>query len=132
MSPDRSVPGTAEHWLARANSDLALARVPLPPGAFYEDLCFHAQQAAEKAIKAVYARHGWVFRNTHDLGELLNGLVTLGLEIPHDVREAESLTVFASESRYPSLSEPVNAQEYDRAPRLAQVVVQWAKSQIDV
>jgi len=26
-----------------------LARVPLPEGAFYDDLCFHAQQAAEKA-----------------------------------------------------------------------------------
>ncbi len=54
MPQDRPVPGSAEDWLARAEGDLALARVPLPEGAFYEDLCFHAQQAAEKALKAVY------------------------------------------------------------------------------
>lgn len=54
MPEDRPVPGTAQDWMARAKSDLALARVPLPQGAFYEDLCYHAQQAAEKALKAVY------------------------------------------------------------------------------
>jgi HEPN domain-containing protein len=52
MPQDRRMPGSAEDWLARAEGDLALARAPLPQGAFYEDLCFHAQQAAEKAIKA--------------------------------------------------------------------------------
>jgi HEPN domain-containing protein len=54
MPEDRPVPGTAQDWMARAKSDLALAQVPLPKGAFYEDLCYHAQQAAEKALKAVY------------------------------------------------------------------------------
>jgi HEPN domain-containing protein len=41
---------------------LALAAVSVPPGAVYEDLCFHAQQAAEKALKAVYVQRGWRFR----------------------------------------------------------------------
>jgi HEPN domain-containing protein len=54
----RPVPGTPEGWLARAAGDRALAKVSLPAGGYYEDLCFHAQQAAEKAIKAVYVRHG--------------------------------------------------------------------------
>ncbi len=67
MPQDRPVPGSAEDWLARAEGDLALARTPLPEGAFYEDLCFHAQQAAEKAIKAVYQHYGKRFRYTHDL-----------------------------------------------------------------
>jgi hypothetical protein len=42
MPQDRPLPGSAEDWLARAEGDLALARAPLPEGAFYEDLCFHA------------------------------------------------------------------------------------------
>ncbi|PJB41305.1 MAG: hypothetical protein CO105_14025 [Comamonadaceae bacterium CG_4_9_14_3_um_filter_60_33] len=29
--------------------------------------CFHAQQAAEKALKAVMCLHGLEFRRTHDL-----------------------------------------------------------------
>ena len=28
---------------------------------YYEDLCFHAQQAAEKAIKAIYVRYPRLF-----------------------------------------------------------------------
>jgi HEPN domain-containing protein len=35
-------------WLRYALADLAMAESPLPKGAMYEILCFHAQQAAEK------------------------------------------------------------------------------------
>ena len=59
--------GSSADWLSRAKSDLAIARAPLPDGAFYEDLCFQAKQAVEKALKAVYQYHGWTFRYTHDL-----------------------------------------------------------------
>ena len=51
MPPDKHVPGSANEWLTRAKGDLALARVPLPEKAFYEDLCYHAQQAAEKSFE---------------------------------------------------------------------------------
>ena len=70
MSQDRPLPGSAEDWLTRAEGDLVLARAPLPEGAFYEDLCFHAQQAAEKSLKAVYQHFGKRFRYTHELNEL--------------------------------------------------------------
>ena len=40
MLEDRPVPGSAADWLSRARGDLAIARTPLPEGAFYEDLCF--------------------------------------------------------------------------------------------
>ena len=66
MLLDRPTPGTPKDWLARAQGDLALAQISLPEGAYYEDLCFHAQQAAEKAIKAVY-RH-----NNSGRGQVLN------------------------------------------------------------
>ena len=62
MPPERQAPGSTEDWIQRARSSLALAKVPLPEGALYEDLCFHAQQAAEKAIKAVYRRYDREFR----------------------------------------------------------------------
>jgi HEPN domain-containing protein len=101
MPQDRPLPGTPQDWLTRAKSDLALARVPLPQGAFYEDLCFHAQQAAEKALKAVYQFYGWTFRYTHDLAELVADLRRKGLAIPPQVDEATVLTSFAWETRYP-------------------------------
>lgn len=127
MPGDRPAPGTAQDWLARAKSDLALARAPLPEGAFYEDLCYHAQQAAEKALKAIYQHYGWVFRYVHDLKELSNGLRQNGLEIPPEVEEAVVLSSFAWEARYPGLNEPVTEAEYREALRQAETVVAWAE-----
>jgi HEPN domain-containing protein len=75
----RPIPGSPQEWPARARGGLALARAPLPEGGFYEDLCFHAQQAAEKALKALYLSRGWAFRYVHDLEELITGLRQHGL-----------------------------------------------------
>jgi len=52
--PRKPPTGSSDDWLRRAKSDLAIAKAPLPDGALYEDMCFHAQQAVEKALKAVY------------------------------------------------------------------------------
>ncbi|MBF0098159.1 MAG: HEPN domain-containing protein [Magnetococcales bacterium] len=62
MPPDKPIPGTPLEWLQRARGDLALARVVLPEGGFYADLCFHAQQAAEKAVKAIFRFRNKGFR----------------------------------------------------------------------
>jgi HEPN domain-containing protein len=132
MPQDRPVPGTPQDWLARAKSDLALARLPLPQGAFYEDLCFHAQQAAEKALKAVYQYHGWTFRYTHDLAERVADLKRNGLDVPAEVDEATVLTSFAWEARYPGLGEPVSEQEYGEAIRHAERVVAWGEREVSM
>lgn len=105
---------------------MALARTPLPVGAFYEDLCFHAQQAAEKALKAVYLQHGLSFRYSRDLEESVSGLEANGIEVPPQVVDARVLTNFAWEARYPSLTEPVTEDEYLEAIRHAGNVVDWA------
>ena len=53
MPPDSDGPGGGEDWLRHARSDLALASAVGPVGDILaETLCFHAQQAAEKALKA--------------------------------------------------------------------------------
>ncbi|MGB7787203.1 MAG: HEPN domain-containing protein [Methanoregula sp.] len=53
MSGRRRSPDNPAEWLARAKSSLALASAKTP-GVLYEDLCFQIQQAAEKALKAVF------------------------------------------------------------------------------
>ena len=130
MPQDKHVPGSSEDWLARAAGDLALARVPLPDEGYYEDLCFHAQHAAEKAIKAVYKKHDLTFRYTHDLGELLADLMDKGITIPLEVEAAQILTAYAWEARYPGLAEPVTDEEYREAIQQADDVVRWAKNLI--
>ena len=130
MPQDERRPGSPTDWLARAEGDLSLARAPLPKGAFYEDLCFHAQQAAEKALKAVYRKRGLVFRYTHDLDELVAGLRQVGIDVPLSVEESVVLTGYAWEARYPGLAEPVTTEEYQEAVRLAEGVVAWAQREM--
>jgi HEPN domain-containing protein len=49
------------------------------PDAYLEDLCFDAQQAAEKPIKALFVRRGEKFPYTHDLKDLLKILERNGV-----------------------------------------------------
>lgn len=112
MPPPDPPAGTAQAWLSRAKGKLELARQPLPQGAYLEDLCFLAQQAAELAIKAVYLQNGWRFPYIHDLGQLLDGLTTQGLIISSEVEAADQLSLYAAQTRYPGLGTPVNKAEY--------------------
>ena len=56
MPPETPDAGTPSRWMDKARADLALARIPLPDGVEYEQLCFHAQQAAEKSLQAVLTK----------------------------------------------------------------------------
>lgn len=70
-------------WLGRARSSLTLAEKGQSiAGVSLEDLCFHAQQAAEKAFKAVCVQHGIAFPKTHSLVRLTDLLEENGVSIP--------------------------------------------------
>ncbi|MCI0547163.1 MAG: HEPN domain-containing protein [Candidatus Rokubacteria bacterium] len=68
----------------------------------YDVVGFHAQQAAEKALKALLVRHAVRFDRTHDLGALLLQAESVAPGIAHTLRQAEELTVHAVSSRYPA------------------------------
>lgn len=97
----------------------------------YEDSCFAAQQAAEKAIKAVLVRRRVSFPKTHDIAALLTFVERSGLKVPADVLEAHVLTEYAVETRYPGVSEEVSEEEYRQASACAEIVVEWARSVVD-
>ena len=59
-------------WFAQAQRDLETARWQLQ-GGFYEWVCFTCQQAAEKAVKALYQRSNALAWG-HALSRLLNDL----------------------------------------------------------
>ena len=126
MPAKRPEPGSAAEWLARAGGDLVLARQPLPDGAFYEDLCFHAQQAAEKALKALLIHLKKPFPKTHGLAALMD-LLPGDLPLPPVIRQAAALTHFATTARY-SFDEPaVTKKEHREAVEMADTVVKWAE-----
>ena len=127
---NRSIPGTPEEWLARAKSNLALAQQPKPEEAFWEDLCYNAQQAAEKALKAVLQHNGIIFRYVHDLDELITALENSQVSVPDAIKGAVDLTQYAVETRYPGFYETITEEEYQQAIELATRVVDWAEETI--
>jgi HEPN domain-containing protein len=119
----------AREWISRARSDLTLARAK-PEGVYLEDLCFHAQQSAEKAIKALLIWHGIKFPYVHDLAALLTLLEKATSDLPDSIRQAERLTQFAVEMRYPGAAPPVREREYEQALKLADEVLNWAEKML--
>lgn len=129
MPPERLPPDDPREWLNRARSNLVRARVTLR-GVYLEDLCFDAQQAAEKAIKAVLIRRNIDFPLTHDLARLLNTLELGGVAIPPAIADAFILTRFAATMRYPGIVGPVTAEEHREAVAIAEAVVAWAEERV--
>jgi HEPN domain-containing protein len=90
-------------WLDRAEDDLLAADAILAsPMRSFETVSFHAQQAAEKALKALLIRHQIPFRKVHDLGELLHMLEPAAPGMVRALGDAETLTTHAVDSRYPT------------------------------
>lgn len=109
MTQARFPPDDPREWLNRARANLVRAGMRAP-GVYLEDLCFDAQQAAEKAIKAVLIRRGVEFPHTHDLGRLLALVRDEGESIPDAVEEARELTAYAWLTRYPAEPEPTTCK----------------------
>ena len=127
MSRENSDLSDPKAWIRYAKSDLALAKVTQTPDMLSDSLCFHAQQAAEKALKAVLIINGISFPKTHNIRTLLD-LLPKKIVLPLDVDDATSLTDYAVSGRYPNEVEDIEKAEYQEAVRLAQAVVQWAES----
>jgi HEPN domain-containing protein len=60
----------ADRWLAFAYEDLRVAEIALEEG-IYNQVCFHAQQCVEKALKSALAREGRVPPRVHSITDLL-------------------------------------------------------------
>ena len=123
MRPDA---GTPADWLRHARSDLALAQPTPDPQVLRENLCFHAQQAAEKSLKAVLVARGLAVPRTHSLGSLMD-LLPPDIAVPQDVALSAGLTDHAVTSRYPGDYEEITDEEYREALRLAAAVLAWSE-----
>ncbi|NJC95343.1 MAG: DNA-binding protein [Anaerolineales bacterium] len=122
-------PTSPRAWLLRAKANLTLAeKGGRLKGVLFEDLCFNAQQAAEKSIKAICLAQGLDFPKTHSLVHLMDILESSGLSIPENVRDADILTQYAVQSLYPSIVEEITREEYREALKLAAKVVFWAET----
>lgn len=110
----------AERWLHFAREDLEIAELAMS-ASIYNQVCFHAQQCAEKAIKGLLILQGTVPPRTHQLSDLLELLDTDPFGRPH--LEIQFLDRFYIPTRYPDALPDLVAEglsnEEDAAEALA-------------
>ncbi|MEE9296152.1 MAG: HEPN domain-containing protein [Phycisphaerae bacterium] len=96
----------AAEWVAKAEGDFAIlereCRARKDPN--YDGACFHAQQCAEKYIKARLCQAGLSFRKIHDLVAWLEQILSVepGWETLRE--DLAFLSDFAVTFRYPGES----------------------------
>ena len=118
-------------WLRRAESNLAQARVGHgKDDILLVDLCFQAQQAAEKALKALCICQGIDFPRTHSIGQLLTLLAAKGCEPPPELNDVDALSEYAVTTRYPGDWDPVDEDEFAEALAMAEKVVVWVRNRV--
>jgi HEPN domain-containing protein len=130
-SPTNPAPGTPEDWLRHAKSELAVARdIESNPDVLPNQTAFHAQQAAEKAIKAVLIHEGIAFPRSHDLTGLVQRWTASGRVWPPDLINVKTLNPYAVEARYPGYIHQISHSEVRTAIEMADKVVAWAESTV--
>ncbi len=92
-----------KNWILKAHNDFKTGKDEIATEEPATDtVCFHMQQCVEKYLKGYLVFHKVDFRKTHDIAELI--------ELCKNVRddfeelyafEADSLTLYAAEIRYP-------------------------------
>jgi HEPN domain-containing protein len=101
-TPEQAKWDFVQQWLNKAHQDLRAAQVILA-GDFedYGNVGFHAQQAAEKFIKALLVRHQIEFPKSHDIAVLRKLVARVDQDLADRLAAADVLTPYGVEFRYP-------------------------------
>ena len=103
-------------WIKKAESDLKTAEhtLTLKESCPFDTVCFHAQQCAEKYLKALLVSRSLDFPKTHDL-RLLMQKIPADINLKLHIEEVVSLNRYTIEARYPGDWEPFNRKEAEKA-----------------
>jgi HEPN domain-containing protein len=120
----------ARRWLRYAQEDLTTVQRLLAMGEVIpRHPAWLAQQAAEKALKAVLIAEGIFFPRTHDL-EALHTRIPSRWRVRHLQVDLERLTEYAVEARYPGDLPDISFEEARAAVADAARIVQAVASEM--
>ena len=89
-------------WIRKADSDLLNIRNNLAADDVPTDtICFHAQQAIEKLLKALLIANGRDITKTHDLVKLLTDAADIATELLQYEEQMEEISEYGVAIRYP-------------------------------
>jgi HEPN domain-containing protein len=106
-------------WLNYAETDLRAAQALFDSDEFFpRQICFFAQQCAEKSIKAILVFEEVAFPKSHDL-DRLRDLIPDGWKLKVTFPDLAELTIWAVESHYPGSTPDVVESEAQETLQLA-------------
>ena len=126
MNGDVESESSPETWLRYADSDLLLVTAALNGQRSAGEICSHAQQATEKAFKALLELQQVEVPRIHNLVQL-HSLVEASLHVPVSLVRLERLTDLQSEARYPGEWPEPTDEEARWSADVATSVVQAVK-----
>jgi HEPN domain-containing protein len=127
---DPEVLRVLRRWLRCAEDDLRSAEILLRQGGVPRISCFHAQQAAEKSIKAIFVFLQVDFPFTHDLNRLRD-MLPEGWAVKEDFPDLAGLSEWAVEPRYPGDLREATKEEAQTAVEQARNVYETALKDLE-
>jgi HEPN domain-containing protein len=121
------------NWLLKAESDLKIGKDEMQTDQPTMDMvCFHMQQCVEKYLKAYLTFHSIYFRRTHDIAELIELCQEKDQEFETLYQlEADALTIYGVEVRYPDDFYMPTHEEADKALQVALSVREFVQTRLD-
>ena len=118
--PERVKEELVEQWFRKAEDDFEAANDMLNEGESYRwIICYHAQQAAEKYLKAYLVQKSIEPPRVHDLTDLLKVLSLVAPAMGDHLHEIRSLSIYAVDTRYPGDLPAATSEEAREAVQLA-------------
>lgn len=133
MRPDPREEG--RRWLAQAEHDLAFAELAARER-YFNQACFHSQQAAEKALKAFLYGNGAEHVFGHSVGELAGECARIDGQFTALRQRVSPLDQFYLTARYPNSlpggipADAFNRDDAARALGMARDVLEQVKSRL--
>jgi len=112
-----------KNWLEIAKKDLEADHQLLSKDEFSAQVCFFAQQAAEKAIKGFLVWQQLRFKKEHDIRYLGNIALQKDNSLQSVIDEAATLSPFAVTFRYPGESVDPSVEDAKEALAIARKVL---------
>lgn len=114
-------------WLYKADEDFGFAKTSLGQTDYFDQICFHFQQATEKYLKAYIVKFDLKFEKIHDLVKLLAICATHNLTLKVLKEDCRFLTPFYFEIRYAdqifiTCTKKQAREAYQRAKRVRDLI----------
>jgi HEPN domain-containing protein len=129
--PEEEIRRLVDEWIEKADLDFDTVVRLIPEERFRDIVAFHAQQAAEKYLKALLTRHQIEFPKTHAIRRLLILLQPVDPALAQALDEASWLSPFGADIRYPGDRPQTCPGDEARAHHLARKVRETIRAALD-